>query len=211
VFLSGVFGSDVVGDDVIRNPAHLCLRNVPLPGVVQDASFELADVYQVGLSGLNFQVCPVCENYHRDDGQGWIFGQQGLDGLDVAIILPYGIAELVLRVEDCLRPVIPELLPGNPAFVVLRLDYIDAVERHDDVVNLGGTAILVGQQQVVDCDVFILWQSTQNPGDTLLSGAAFPLGQGALEPDQKNDQTDGGKYLKIHSGHSDLNWHTDFV
>jgi len=40
--------------------------------------------------------------------------------------------------------------------LVLYLNYIDAIERHDDVVNLCGAAVLVGQQQVVDCDVFIL-------------------------------------------------------
>ena len=141
-----------------------------------------------------------------------VFGgdaEGGFEGLEVFVVLPQRVLELVAVLGEFLRPLGLLFAAEDPAAHVLGLQHEDAVAGEEDVVDLGG-AVGGGEGDVVQAVVGLPVQLPvgEEPDEAFTDIA---LAQGGLEQADEDHQRDepgeGGPGLcnercEIHFRHS---------
>jgi hypothetical protein len=82
------------------------------------------------------------------------------NGFDMALILPEGIPEIVFVTIDILGPYLTVLATVNPALVILRFNDKNAIDRYNDMINLGTMTARL-EKEIIDDLIFIFWEEGQ--------------------------------------------------
>ena len=134
MLLPGIFIFYIGGQECTVYFVHICFRHnrFLIPFNIWN---DLPPIhYRKAL--VNLKSCLTGKGDNTMDGnQSGVIKYLG-NGFDMALILPEGISKFVFVAIDVLGPHFTVLAPVNPAFVILRFNDKNAIDRYNDVINL---------------------------------------------------------------------------